>query len=429
MAIKIKLSEKTKALVKQLEAINAAAIPHILQVCDEIELEDFKDWFKKEQILDKEANFLIESLHAALLKDLLTDLQCSSTAPTSKKQKPKPSWSSRAKFIFLAIAGTIFFGCEGFDGITAMLGIFSLPTVAIFAAGTLFSLLSIVVFYSFDLVEISKNLGVKVKHAPKMLDIYLKEFGKIKEIREQIAKSNFVQISDEELEKNLAVIDMLIQRHKALDKDRQKFKDAMNNKFLQGVKITTAATIGIIFFSGGFFAGQTVALAVAGLFVASVAATAWPIVLASLVVGLAALSVYWFVERPGIEKLISRRAGLDPKKIEQLCGDKAVREESENLANLKEKLTSEKGVREVRKKEKGDHEEEKKEWKAKYQNISSLFLPYTGKPALGDTGLTEQSSAANHSFAGKSKVANQGFFGRSKSVDDLLIHSASNEFN
>lgn len=96
----------------------------------------------------------------------------------------------------------------------------------------------------------------------------------------------------------------------------------------------TAAVAGIIFFSGGFFAGQTVALAIASLFVASIAATAWPIIVASIAVGLAALSVYWFVERPGIENLISRWKGLDKDKIDQLCEDKYVDRETAKIKSL-----------------------------------------------------------------------------------------------
>ena len=79
--------------------------------------------------------------------------------------------------------------------------------------------------------------------------------------------------------------------------------------------------IGLVFFSGGFFTGQSLALALLGLFCASISASFWPILLVSIAVGLAALSVYWFVERPELEKLVGRWFGRDPEKIELLQDD------------------------------------------------------------------------------------------------------------
>lgn len=49
---------------------------------------------------------------------------------------------------------------------------------------------------------------------------------------------------------------------------------------------------------------------------------------------MAAFSVYWFVERPGIENLISRWKGLDKEKINALCKSKIVDRETEKLENL-----------------------------------------------------------------------------------------------
>ena len=66
----------------------------------------------------------------------------------------------------------------------------------------------------------------------------------------------------------------------------------------------------------------------------SIAATAWPILLSSVAVGLAAFSVYWFVERPGIENLIGRWRGLDKEKVDMLCKSKVVDRETEKLHNL-----------------------------------------------------------------------------------------------
>jgi hypothetical protein len=304
-----------------------------------IERADLLKWFGEKHPIHNEEDtfFLMSSLKASLLMDLNDSLN--PFAP--KKKSKKGGWSGKTKYALLALAGTVYFGCEGFDGVTAIMGIFSsIPTIALFAVGTVFSVLSIIVFYSFDLVEISKNLGVKSSDAPKLVDVLLDQFKQIKTMRAQLSKA--ANKNQEGLENDLAIAKMLLIMHQELNESRMKIKMALENPYLKIGKMITAGVAGIIFFSAGFFAGQTVALAIAGLFVTSIAVTAWPVLVASIVVGLAALSVYWFVERPGIENLISRWRGLDKEKVDMLCKSKVVDRETEKLEslihNLEEKI-------------------------------------------------------------------------------------------
>lgn len=314
-----KLSEKDKSLMQpfQQTAIDRASLLKWLE--------------QSSSVGGNEATFfLLTSLQASLLNDLNASLNPN----VNKKEKSgKGGKAAKAKLALLALAGTIYFGCEGFDGVTSVMGVFSsVPTIAFFTAGTLFSILSIVVFFSFDLVEISKNLGVKPSEAPKLLDVLLDEFKQIKLLRARLSKSANKSLS--ELEEDLAIAKMLLKRHEDLDKARTQLKLALENPYLKAGKMITAAVAGVIFFSGGFFAGQTVALAISSLFVATMTATAWPIVAASIVVGLAAFAVYWYVERPGIENLIRRWRGLDKEKMDQLCKSKVVDRETDKLQNL-----------------------------------------------------------------------------------------------
>lgn len=324
----IELSTTSQDLISKLCEKNASF--GLNQVAT-IERADLLKWLGERHPINNEDDtfFLMSSLKTSLLKDLNNSLNPSAPQKKSKKS----GWSGKGKYALLAIAGTIYFGCEGFDGVTAIMGIFSsIPTAALFAVGTLFSVLSIIVFYSFDLVEISKNLGVKSSDAPKLLDVLLEQFKQIKTMRARLSKA--ANKTQEELENDLAMARMLLLMHQELNEARMKIKLALDNPYLKVGKMITAAVAGIIFFSAGFFAGQTVALAIAGLFVASIAATAWPVLVASIVVGLAALSVYWFVERPGIENLISRWRGLDKEKVDMLCKSKVVDRETEKLENL-----------------------------------------------------------------------------------------------
>ncbi|KTD13620.1 coiled-coil protein [Legionella gratiana] len=279
---------------------------------------------------ESETFFLIASLQTSLLKDLNNSL--GNSLPNKKKSK-KGGALAKAKFALLALAGTVYFGCEGFDGVTAIMGVLSfIPTIAFFVGGTLFSILSVIVFYNFDLIEISKNLGVKSTDAPKLIDVLLDEFKQIKLIRARLSKSDNKTL--QMLEQDLAVAKMLLRRHEHLNEARTQLKLALDNPYLKAGRMITAGLAGIIFFSGGFFSGQAVALTVASLFVSTIAATAWPIVAAGVVVGLAAFSIYWFVQRPGIENLIRRWKGLDKERMDQLCKSKVVDRETEKLQNL-----------------------------------------------------------------------------------------------
>src|SRR5690348_17017371 len=127
--MEIKLSQTTKKIVKQLKKVKSFSIemPHAFSsaVLDRIESTALVIWLMSKQEVSKETKFLLESLYAALLEDIQNSL----LKHTGQKKKGFSFWSTNAKSIFLAVAGTIFFGCEGFDGMFAMLGIYSLPTL------------------------------------------------------------------------------------------------------------------------------------------------------------------------------------------------------------------------------------------------------------------------------------------------------------
>ncbi|MCL9685144.1 hypothetical protein [Legionella maioricensis] len=324
------LNQLKKAKAKTIELPDVFLSERV----DSVQFTALGIWLKKKQKGDDETNFLLQSLYASLLKDIETVL-----CTDQQEQKEKSMfWSVNFKSIALAVAGAIFFGCEGFDGFFAMLGVFSLPAVVFFSAGIIFSVLSLMVLYAFELADLSKGLGITVRHLPEILDIYNKEVEAIKAIRKKINMTYSWHTSSKMLAENLAVIQLLIFRYEALDEARGKLNKLKDSSTLIVAKHATAAVAGFIFFSGGFFAGQTVALEFSGLFIAAVSPTFWPIILASIVVGLAAFSVYWFIERPDMEHLISRWVGLDQEKIDDLCHDVTVKEQKEKLTVLEQNI-------------------------------------------------------------------------------------------
>ncbi len=91
------------------------------------------------------------------------------TQPSLIKNTPPPvTWNRQLQFTLLAAAGTLLAACEGFDGITTILSACMFPPYMVFMAGLAFAALSVVVFYGFNLVQVSKNLGVTLKENPKI---------------------------------------------------------------------------------------------------------------------------------------------------------------------------------------------------------------------------------------------------------------------
>ncbi|WP_131782579.1 hypothetical protein [Legionella gresilensis] len=291
---------------------------------------DLFQWLRQTQKVDAKHRLLLESFYVAILEDLNKELNKTKEEKASKKTP----WTAKAKFILLAIAGTIFCGCEGFDGVSAVLGATSLPSIAIFAIGLVFSLLSIAVFYAFDLLEVSKNLGVNLKSAPKLIDDYLKKVQYIKSISANLRNNILHRKTLDDISSDIQLIQLLIQLYNELDKERDALTMALKRPALQAAKVIASIITGIIFFSGGFFAGQTVALAIAGLITTAVASTFWPILVASVFVGLSAFALYWFVQRPGVENLIGKWLGLDKEKIEELCDPDEVKKDKAKLKNV-----------------------------------------------------------------------------------------------
>lgn len=319
----IKLSSRSKKLLSEIQSpfANSECIPE----------EDFL----VAQTINSSVSLKDQAYtQAALEASLLRDYKChfKDKDPDAKEKKKSGNWRGKLKLAFLAVAGTIFFGCEGFDSMTALLGIFHLPMLVTFITGTVFSLFSILVFYGFDLMQISNHLGVKIKNAPKMLDLYLEQLTNARSLRRRIgSKVKGAELS--ELQHYLKMLQVLQERYKELREKGEDLDRLLNRVPLKVAQFVTAAVAGVLFFGGGYFAGQTVAMSVAGLFLASVTPMAWPVIAVSVLVGLAAFSIYWFVERPAVQNMIGRWMGLDKERIDELRDKKAAATDAEELDN------------------------------------------------------------------------------------------------
>ncbi|MCP0912813.1 hypothetical protein NKV53_00240 [Legionella sp. 27cVA30] len=300
-------------------------------------------WLKTSPQYPVTLRYKMESLRAALLEDLHGSF-FENEEIDNTNELPAP-WYNKVQFVALLIAGTVLAICEGFDGIAAILGMFeAVPSSVIFIAGLAFSFLSVVVFYGFDLLAISSNLGVKLQESSQLIDVFLRQIEQIKLLRKKIDEyyPKVEQLSGEdalnELNSLKEMIAMLKHRYKSMDEAREIYKTRLHAPHIRIMKLVIAAVTGVLFFGGGFFAGQSLAMAIAGFFVASVAPTFWPILLVSVAVGLAALYTYWFIERPGLENLVGRWFGLDQEKIDALADEAITAHQLAKLEKLERKL-------------------------------------------------------------------------------------------
>jgi hypothetical protein len=347
MAKKVTLSNRSQQLITNYLAMDNSKQSSLTHFSSSVDDSDLVEWLHGEirtpvsasKQSNQEMEFTVAALRSELLHDLFSAMKGQESSPNP--QEEHPSRIKKVKFALLAAAGTLLAACEGFDSITTMMSVFSLPSVLILLMGVSFSALSILVFYGFDLVQVSKNLGVTLRDAPKLLDVYLAQMNEIKAIRRQIATYCLSGLSTEELSHLEKTIHMLDIRFQAIIEASKQFDLALNSSKIRISKGLFAGISGLLFFGGGFFAGQSVAMFMLGLVITGgVTATFWPVVLFSVVVGLAAFSLYWYIEQVGLKQLISGWFGLDEEKIEKLCDKDILNKEANKLGNLKEQVKS-----------------------------------------------------------------------------------------
>lgn len=295
---------------------------------------DIVNWLTMTGHTDSNSRFILESLRAALLSDLCESIAKKNEAENQSTQAPTES-VNYLKFFLLMFAGTVFAICEGYDCVTSMLNLFSgIPSLFVLTVGAAFSLLSIILFYGFDLVEISKNLEVKFSKSSQILDIFIRQTEQIRLIRRLLVSRCAMSQSLEEWHELQQISQMLIVRYNDLDRVRRVYVDALDDPYLKTLKFTTAVFAGVIFFGSGFFASQSLALGVVSIFMLSATVTSFPVVALCSFVGLAACAVYWYVERPGLENLVGRWMGLDRDDINVLADEDDVNTHKNKLIQL-----------------------------------------------------------------------------------------------
>ncbi len=278
-----------------------------------------------EKKISEQDEFIAAWLHHALLQQIALLLSSTKEKNSDKKK------SKIVPYTIIVIAGILLAACEGFDGMTSLISILHLPALVILLAGLAFSLLSIIVFYGYELQQVAQNLGIEPKLAPELLDIYLAQLNEIKTIRRRLSVRYLVAQNESQLDETLKIIHLLCTSLIQIQQAAEVFNTTLNSRKIIWIKAAVTCIAGLLFFSSGFFAGNSVALFLLHMALPAMSMTAWPVILLSVLVGLAALSLYWYVEKVGLTKIISHWFGLNEDKIEQLCNSDSEKEEIDSL--------------------------------------------------------------------------------------------------
>ncbi|MGC1182235.1 hypothetical protein [Legionella sp.] len=285
--------------------------------------------------LSKKIAFIRMSLGTELLHDLAMSMIGKEPA---KNIEDNTSGDNKLKFIVLFFSGSLIAACGAFDGIVTIMSTFSVPTVVIFASGFIFSFFSVVAFCCLDLVKLASILGVKLNDAHKVLNLYSCQLEAVKLIRKKIAHDDFSHFSINKLNQLVLIINMLQKRFTQLNEANIQFDQVFNSIQMQIAKWVVFGVSGAMISVGGFCSGQTVSLFVLGIFTPTVTAVSLPVIVFSLVVGLAALSLYWGIEYPELKTYISGWLGLNEEKIATLCDKTLLDKEEEKLASLQKQI-------------------------------------------------------------------------------------------
>lgn len=299
--------------------------------------------------------FLRESLHTSLLHDLHDHFLPIEVKDSRDDEEEDTSLGGRIKLGLLAIAGTIYNICNGFDGSVSILTLFiGIPVWTVFVVGLALASVYVVLFFGLDFVYMSENLHIRLSQSRKMLDCFynqtqltetLIEKTKARLQSEQNKLAQLILMAENELKPTevmrwTMLLEALTLHQQELYHVRAVYLEELDKYYVRLLKWLMVGLAGLLYFNSGFFAGQVFASVVLSAFLATeVSLISWPVLLISCTVGLAALlSVFLFSDRLNIENLVGRWIGLDIDKINQLPDDRVVKPNQDYLCGAKDQL-------------------------------------------------------------------------------------------
>ncbi len=334
MRVVVKLSEETRNLMVGLGHIDQKDLNE--ENNHPISLSKVYAFLNDVSEPNESSHFSLEAFRASLLRDLRHTL-----APKAPDEETD-SWS-KYKYWLLFFSGSILALYAGYDNVSSFLPFITSP-VWLPVLVILFMLGSILSFYAFEMGQISDNLGVKSSETRQLLDVLVDQAQEInilrKFLKEEMANDNSTT------KKWMPLLDMLQIRQNYLHEVQGKYQTQLNEGFYPIVKKIITVATGLVFFTSGYILSQAPVQAFLLLLGMAASSIVLPAALISIISGLAAFALYWYVQRPGVDDFIAscfglsqaKIAGLDQVKKQTLTGKEV--SVTSQLAELKQQMTS-----------------------------------------------------------------------------------------
>ena len=174
--------------------------------------------------------------------------------------KEKTGVLKTVKYSLLVIAGAIYYICDGFNAGVSLSSILIAPAPLVLGVGIFFSLLAVSVFLGFSEREIARNLGVEKENAAELVDLCLSDLQIMKKITDKLnEKLDGIATTQVNFDIYTQYLQVLEQAAVVIDEKRTRIQESLNQPKIKIAKAVTAGVVGALFFSTGFFAGQSVA--------------------------------------------------------------------------------------------------------------------------------------------------------------------------
>jgi hypothetical protein len=224
----------------------------------------------------------------------------------SETNQPFLKW---LMYQFLVVFGGVYAFFASFDGMSAVLTtLFPFINIGLLVAiGLVAAFCGLGVFLARDKMAIAETLEITEEYQLDLINDYLFH---LERYYESLYQESLKETSDLSILDNIQYLKIL----KEIFEDKSRLNQNIIRQPMSYVQTQLILGIGaILFFSDGFFIGQSLALLISSFFALNSAAL---VLSMGIVIGLMALSSYWFVERPYVEKYLYQDLFTDESKVQ-----------------------------------------------------------------------------------------------------------------
>lgn len=254
---------------------------------------------------------MVHKQHMQFLINILEDIRknCTHMISAANADLGPTSHSSSRWGYWLSFAALLIIGCESFDGIASILGLFALnPWITLIVACG--------VCIGATLLNKLLNMIASQEHYLEQQSALIHD---IAVYLEDLLNTN----DNPNLTDFKELLKFLNDAQQIVNQELLQLKLSKKHIARKAAQYAITGFLSTIIFCGGFFTGQAVAFFIAGLFVAT-AATAWPVLIPAVCIGLLAATLYIVEQYPTIKNAIRHWFGFSVEGAEHAASPKHI---------------------------------------------------------------------------------------------------------